>query len=91
MSPAATDVPSIQITSTRRSHVPSPFNIAGNTNKILQSIQHLLSGGRMRPSVAFNKFGSLANGEGIYNDKSLLNLILLGMNETLRITNPSTK
>ena len=81
-------------TSTRKPTV-SPFNIAANTNKILQSIQHLLSGGRMRPSVAINQLGSFAQGNpggdpvGFYNDKSLLNLILLGMNETLRITQSS--
>ena len=58
----------------------SPFNIASNTNKILNSIQHLLQGGRMRPSVAIQKFGQ--DNVEVYNDKSLVNLILLGLNVT---------
>jgi hypothetical protein len=34
----------------------------------------------MRPSVAAQKEG---HGEGIYNDKSIVQLILLGLNETI--------
>lgn len=59
----------------------SPFNIAVNTNKILNSIQHLLQGGRMRPSLTSQKQGQ-ENSEVFYNDKSLVNLILLGLNST---------
>lgn len=59
----------------------SPFNIAANTNKILNGIQHLLQGGRMRPSVALQKFNQ-GNPELVYNDKSLVNLILLGLNNS---------
>ena len=77
-------------TTTTKKPSVSPFNIASNTNKILSSIQHLLSGGRMRPSVSGNKYGPQVGADGgIYNDKSLLNLILLGLNETLKMAPPA--
>lgn len=60
----------------------SPFNILANTNKILSGIQHLIYGGRMRPSAAIQKYGQgleIAN-----NDKSMVGLIVMGLklNET---------
>lgn len=59
----------------------SPFNIVENTNKILNGIQHLLQGGRMRPSVVLQKYGHNQAAE-VNNDKSLVNLIMLGFNST---------
>lgn len=59
----------------------SPFNIVANTNKILNGIQNLIYGGRMRPSAAMQKYGG---GSIASNDKSMVNLIVMGLklNET---------
>ncbi len=60
----------------------SPFNIVANTNKILNSIQNLIYGGRMRPSAAMQKYGLSSSVAS--NDKSMVNLIVMGLklNET---------
>lgn len=60
----------------------SPFGIFANTNKILSGIQHLIYGGRMRPSAAMQKYGQ--DIEVASNDKSMVSLIMMGLklNET---------
>ncbi|XP_059351519.1 uncharacterized protein LOC130692482 isoform X2 [Daphnia carinata] len=60
----------------------SPFSIFANTNKILSGIQHLIYGGRMRPSAAMQKYEQ--DIEVASNDKSMVSLILMGLklNET---------
>lgn len=75
------------VTSEKAASAPSttrrlslPFDVFSKTNQLLHNIQHLLEGGRMRPSVAAQKEG---HGEGLYNDKSIVQLILLGLNETI--------
>jgi hypothetical protein len=69
-----------------------------HTNRILGNLTSLLQGAKIPPSVALspqikdNDSGEEDNSSTelgfIQNDKSLINLILLGMNETLTTESP---
>jgi hypothetical protein len=72
-------------TSTSAKKTVSPFNIVANTNKILNSLNKFLAlNSRMRPLAAMQKYG--LGGDVASNDKSMVNLIVMGtnLNETAR-------